>query len=147
MNRNSNQLQPTRDHLVPRSHGGRSIIICCLQCNGIKADMLPDQWASYMAANPGWWLLTRAERRARAREPRKAARLAKWGPRQPLRQGSPKPAPVVVPPELIYSKPLRMADSQFILQHGKKAFRRMERLRSLTPELIAKTVEEDAKIR
>ena len=75
------KLEPTREHVMPQCRGGRTIIIACLQCNGIKADMLPDQWESYMAANPGWWLLTKAERRARARQPREAARIAKCGPR------------------------------------------------------------------
>ena len=134
MNLHDNRLQPTRDHVVPQSRGGRSIIICCLQCNGIKADMLPDQWASYMAANPGWWMLTRAERRARAREPRVAARLAKWGPRRAQRQGSPPAAPVVVPPQLIWSAPTRTEQ-------------RVIRMKAITPELIAKTIEEDAKLR
>ena len=45
-------LEPTRDHVTPKRNGGREIIICCRQCNGIKGHMLPEQWQSYMAANP-----------------------------------------------------------------------------------------------
>jgi hypothetical protein len=108
-----------------------------------------------MAANPGWWLFTRAERKAR----REAARTEKWGPRKEAmkqilgrpsrRQGSPPVAPVIVPPEYIWPKApvLPIADSQYILAHGKKAFRTMERRRNLTPELIQRTIEEDARLR
>ncbi|MHB8272701.1 HNH endonuclease [Bradyrhizobium sp.] len=102
MDLRSFHLEPTRDHVIPQSKGGRKTIICCRLCNSIKADMLPSQWEAYMAANPGWWLLTRAERRARARAPREAVREAKYGPRKPQRQGSPPAKPVVVPPELIW---------------------------------------------
>ena len=40
-----------------------------------------------------------------------------------------------------------IADLQYILTHGKKAFREMERRRILTPELIRQTIEEDARLR
>lgn len=121
-----------------------------IECEECIRSFRSFQWASYMAANPGWWLLTRAERRARARAPREAARLAKWGPRRPLRQGSPPRPLVVVPPEYIWPpRPsvLPIADSRYILTHGKRAFRAMERRRALTPELIAATIEQDAKLR
>lgn len=158
MNLRDFHLQPTRDHVIPQSKGGKITTICCLKCNNIKGDMLPEQWTAYMAANPGYWLLTRAERRALMRTSREAKRTEKWGPRKiamdqilgrPSRQGSPKPAPVVVPVEYIYPKApvIPMADSQYILTHGKKAFRSMERLRTLTPELIQYTIEQDARLR
>ena len=102
MNLHDSHLRPTWDHIVPKSRGGKEKIVCCNKCNGIKGDMMPDQWAVYMAANPGWWLLTRAELRARARASREAFRLAKWGPRRAERQGSAPAAPVVVPPPLIW---------------------------------------------
>lgn len=89
MNLHDFHLRPTWDHVVPKSRGGRERIVCCHKCNGIKGDIMPDQWAAYMAANPGWWLLTRAERRAR--------RVA--------RQGSAPAPPTVVPPVLIYRLP------------------------------------------
>lgn len=128
MDRFSERLSPTFDHVVPRALGGRVKIICCQQCNGIKADMLPEQWASYMAANPGWWKLGRAEQRAARRANREWARSAKWGPRRPQWQGSPPTGPVVVPPHLIWpenSAVAPLAVSQFILAHGKRAYRHL----------------------
>jgi len=101
MDRRSFHLQPTRDHVIPRCRGGRKLIICCLKCNGIKGDMLPDVWAAYMAANPGWWKLSKAELRRRRRmgvrkydHPNCKGNL--------IRQGSPPPKPVIVPPEFIW---------------------------------------------
>lgn len=102
MDRFSVRLCPTWDHVVPQALGGRAKIVCCCECNGIKADMLPAQWASFMAANPEWWKLSRAERRAARRADRELARTVKWGPRHRQRQGSPPASPVIVPPELIF---------------------------------------------
>jgi hypothetical protein len=103
MDKRNFHLQPTRDHVIPRCRGGTVKIICCLKCNGIKSDMLPDAWAAYMAANPGWWLLTKAERKAR----RRAARRVYGMPdgrgnviRKP--QGTPPAALPIVPPEFIW---------------------------------------------
>lgn len=48
-------LAATRDHVVPKSKGGRKTVPCCRTCNEIKADRLPDEWAAYMAENPMWW--------------------------------------------------------------------------------------------
>lgn len=47
---------PTRDHVVPRSRGGTETVWCCHQCNQLKADMMPWDWAQFMKANPNWWL-------------------------------------------------------------------------------------------
>lgn len=121
-------LAPTRDHVVPKSRGGRAVVVCCITCNGIKGNMLPEEWESFMAAYPEWWKLTKLELRAIWRAPRKAARDEKWGPRRRLRQGTPPAAPVVVPPEYIW--PSCAAG-----------------LRTITPELIASTIEQDAKLR
>jgi HNH endonuclease len=116
MDKNSETLSATRDHTVPRCRGGSksAIVICCRKCNGLKGDMLPAEWAAYMTANPGWWQ-TREQKRAE-----------KWKVRRKRRelQGYPPPGPVVVPPELIYrTGPIPIAESLFILQHGKKAYR------------------------
>lgn len=46
---------PTRDHVIPASRGGRLTVWCCYQCNQIKGDMLPVEWAEYMLAYPSWW--------------------------------------------------------------------------------------------
>jgi hypothetical protein len=87
-------LRPTRDHVIPRSRGGREKVICCWKCNSLKGDMMPDEWAAYMAANPGWWLLTRAQRKH-------SRRIAARKRGVPNKQGH-KIMPVVVPPELIW---------------------------------------------
>lgn len=101
MDRGNARLQPTRDHVIPRVRGGTLKIICCLACNGIKADMLPEVWAAFMAAHPGWWLLSRVElrairRKARGLVPRKRARR--------YLQGTAPAPPVIVPPPLIYGE-------------------------------------------
>lgn len=45
------------DHIIPKSQGGRTTVLCCRACNGIKSNMLPAEWASYRENNPGWWVL------------------------------------------------------------------------------------------
>jgi len=47
----------TRDHLHPRSRGGTLKDWCCKACNGIKGDMLLEDWRAFMQANPKWWKL------------------------------------------------------------------------------------------
>jgi 5-methylcytosine-specific restriction endonuclease McrA len=47
--------QPTLDHVHPKSKGGKKVIVACWTCNGIKGDMLYDEWIAFMAANPEWW--------------------------------------------------------------------------------------------
>lgn len=90
------RLHPTRDHIMPKSRGGRATVVCCFTCNGIKGDMLPDVWAAYMDANPGWWKLSPHELRVQRR---RAASLE----RRTLRVPRPRAIRfVVVPPELIY---------------------------------------------
>ena len=103
MHRGDARLMPTRDHVIPLSRGGRTKIICCQTCNGIKADMLPGEWVVFMEQNPGWWLLSRIELR---RIRRRALGLPTVPHRRGIRivrQGSPPAPPVVVPPDLIWS--------------------------------------------
>jgi hypothetical protein len=63
-------LTRTRDHVIPLCRGGldtrENKVIACLRCNSIKGDMMPDEWAAYMEANPMWWTLTRYQRRLRS---------------------------------------------------------------------------------
>jgi len=107
MDLRSAKLHPTRDHVVPRHRGGREIVICCSECNTIKGGMGEQEWLRYMRENAGWWLLTRAERRRRARAARRPTGapdgrgniITARGP-----QGSPPLPPVVVPPELIFGR-------------------------------------------
>lgn len=47
--------EPTRDHVIPKSKGGDEMIWACWTCNNMKGDMLPGEWAAFMAANPEWW--------------------------------------------------------------------------------------------
>lgn len=101
MDRSSFDLQPTRDHVIPRSRNGTIQIICCQKCNGVKADMMPDVWAAWMDANPGWWLLSRVELRAVRRGHRVPLRNRRFI--RP-RQGTAPLKPTVVPPELIFTE-------------------------------------------
>jgi hypothetical protein len=63
MVKNDSQLHPTADHIHPQSLGGQDTVIACLQCNGIKADMLPEDWIIFMAKHPSWWLMSKYEMR------------------------------------------------------------------------------------
>lgn len=49
-------LEPTRDHVIPKSKGGTKIIVACWTCNNVKGDMLPDVWERFMMENPEWWI-------------------------------------------------------------------------------------------
>lgn len=44
----------TMDHLVPLARGGRStkgnVVPCCKECNTKKKQLLPTEWAEYLAA-------------------------------------------------------------------------------------------------
>lgn len=93
MDRVDVRLHATRDHIIPRCRGGskKGIVICCATCNGIKADMTPDEWQAYMIATPSWWLLSRAQRRTLNRKRRGLA------PRNRGRRM------IVVPANLIYT--------------------------------------------
>lgn len=112
MDRRHYWLEPTRDHVVPESRGGRAKIICCRLCNTVKGDAMPERWAAFMIAYPGWWLRTKAElRRAWRTLPADAsAQLVIEWPRPPVRQGSPPAAPVVVPPELIFGAVVELTE-------------------------------------
>lgn len=55
MDPTSPDLMPTRDHIHPRSKGGRRIVWACWTCNHMKGDMTLEQWTSLMAAHPRWW--------------------------------------------------------------------------------------------
>lgn len=48
-------LSATRDHTVPRVRGGTTTVWACRQCNQLKADRTPQEWAAFMAENPAWW--------------------------------------------------------------------------------------------
>ena len=98
MNARDARLQATRDHVLPVSRGGRVKVICCLTCNGIKADMLPNQWELFMAENPGWWKLSRYE----LRRLRRAALGLKPSAKDVAKTRAIKCGGVVVPPELVY---------------------------------------------
>jgi hypothetical protein len=48
----------TRDHIVPLGRGGKNELAnrawACSGCNQAKGDMMPDEWAAWMAAHPDW---------------------------------------------------------------------------------------------
>lgn len=62
------ELTATVDHIVPISRGGGrkgdNTTLACALCNHMKKDLLPQQWAEFMMANPGWWLLDRTHRKS-----------------------------------------------------------------------------------
>lgn len=55
-------LRPTKDHVHPRSKGGRYKVWACDDCNGIKSNMTFVEWQEYMSANPQWWLKRKRNR-------------------------------------------------------------------------------------
>jgi hypothetical protein len=98
------KLNPTREHFIPQSQGGTGadIIMACLQCNGIKGDMMPEQWARFMEHHPKWWTFGRTQlNRARCTVSTPGIQLpARLMPPKP----KPKRSPLVVPPELIWKR-------------------------------------------
>lgn len=94
----SPRLMPTKDHIHPKSQGGRRTVHACSDCNTLKADMTLDEWTLVMAANPEWWNGITARSRAFIRN---------W--RTP-----PTGAPFQVIP---------YAESVYILKWGKKMWR------------------------
>lgn len=103
-------LQPTRDHVTPQSLGGKIVVICCLDCNAIKADLPPLLWSALMIAMPEWWrmpkyLLRKAKRAlltAGAPDGTPPLEITPAPVYRRLRQGEAPPAPIIVPPELIW---------------------------------------------
>ena len=57
-------LYPTRDHVEPKSRGGRITVWACLTCNAVKRDMSEEQWMIYRAHHDHWWLGARARKAA-----------------------------------------------------------------------------------
>jgi hypothetical protein len=52
---------PTRDHVIPKSKGGRKTVWCCTKCNNAKGDMLPEEWQRFMQDFPDWWKIAGRE--------------------------------------------------------------------------------------
>ena len=44
----------TKDHVVPKSRGGRKTVPCCRQCNHLKGDWPPEYWRMVMRVFPNW---------------------------------------------------------------------------------------------
>lgn len=62
------ELSATRDHVLPRSQGGRFKVWACYSCNNRKADMTPAEWAAFRQRHPEWWI-------THPRQPGRAATL------------------------------------------------------------------------
>lgn len=74
MNVHDPAVIPTRDHVLPRSRGGRVTVPACWTCNNIKGDMTPQQWEAFMQANPQWWI-TFARGKVTSRNPAEIERI------------------------------------------------------------------------
>lgn len=96
------RVAATRDHVVPKSRGGREKVWACRQCNELKRDMLPNDWRAFMECYPEWWNNPMFKRYGVPEKRRRA-----WG-RGPSNQK---------PQDGTYS------DTKYILEHGKKAWR------------------------
>lgn len=102
MDRASVRLQATRDHVVPRCRGGGATVVACITCNGIKGNMLPEVWETFMAANPRWWLLSKYELRLIRRSDLGLTSVPRKRGVRIILKGIVRRQPTVVPPELIY---------------------------------------------
>lgn len=92
-------LERTRDHYVPRAHGGRKTVPCCRYCNGLKRDMKPEEWWGFRHRNPHFWprrepvrirAIPIAESLMILREGKKAWREWKRSPAVPAQYDDPK---------------------------------------------------------
>jgi hypothetical protein len=71
----------TLDHVRAQADGGWRRVPCCRKCNGLKGDLLVDEWFWFIGAFPRWWklfdtpgqvvrsVIDERVRRAHAREP------------------------------------------------------------------------------
>lgn len=87
----SGALYPTKDHVEPRSRGGKITVWACQTCNHVKRDMTVDEWAIYRASHDEWW-----------RTGRRANNAANWTPRpnpDNLASGTKPPMPCETGPE------------------------------------------------
>lgn len=50
MTRQRGDNQRTRDHVVPKSMGGRAVVWCCARCNEDKANWLLSEWHAILVA-------------------------------------------------------------------------------------------------
>jgi hypothetical protein len=50
-------LAATRDHVHPKSRGGKAIVWSCRACNSLKGDMTGDEWHLFRTMNEKWWKL------------------------------------------------------------------------------------------
>lgn len=68
---------PTSDHVVPRSKGGTRTILACKTCNGMKGNMMPNEWQKFMHNFPKWWNMNPIDRQLalKKRMPTRAPRL------------------------------------------------------------------------
>lgn len=100
------RLAATKDHIMPKSRGGRATVWACRQCNAIKGDMEPHVWAAFMADWPEWW---------------KQPEFRNYGHRgRTTLYAKDHPKVLAQQPKLA-----TLADTKGILQHGKKAWRQM----------------------
>ncbi len=62
-----NELTATLDHRQPLSKGGTNsqdnFALACGLCNSLKGNMSFDEWMDWTAKNPGWWQLSKTDRR------------------------------------------------------------------------------------
>ena len=56
-NTSGSGLQQTKDHIVARSNGGKSTVICCRACNELKANLHLKSWIWIITHVPQWWKL------------------------------------------------------------------------------------------
>lgn len=93
---------PTKDHVVPKSKGGRTKVWACTFCNNLKKDMMPDDWTAFMESYPEWWAHPQFQKIGGAFAEKKA----------------PEPNRIAVTGRVI-----PRVDSQMILKHGKDFWR------------------------
>lgn len=57
--KNPTSTDVTRDHVIPRCQGGRSVLVVCCDCNYEKGDLGPLEWLAYLILMGRW---SRAQR-------------------------------------------------------------------------------------
>lgn len=72
----------TRDHIMPKTLGGRKTVPCCRQCNHLKADLHPAEWELFMRDNPEWWQRPEFQRGTLARVPMAGSSWARYSRRR-----------------------------------------------------------------
>lgn len=85
----------TKDHVYPKSMGGKRTVWSCLRCNHLKGALLPIEWSRFRIAYPDY----RRQFHSHG-DVLKAIQAMRWSHRRPIRPAPRFPAGLVSMPPM-----------------------------------------------